>query len=214
MKYLKTFESNKSNKQIENICDDLYVCNYTINSDGLVDVDDHVDLSYMELNRLPINFGTVKYNFSCSNNKLTTLEGSPKTVGDDFYCTRNKLTSLEGGPDIISGDFDCSNNKLKTLEGFPKSIGGYVDCSRNDIINFKGFPDNMDLHYIDFRCNPVYEIYSLFGNMKCITLINEFDVIQGDKVRLDRLEMIYQQLDWLMPSTPWVSIKLKNYEII
>lgn len=214
MKHLKRFESIGTIKDIEEICDDLYVCNYTINSDNLIDVKDHVDLSYMELKKIPINFGKVKYNFSCSHNKLTTLEGCPQIVGGDFYCTGNKLTSLIGCPQIIGGDFDCSRNKITSLEGFPKGIGGNIDCSQNDITDFNGFPDTIDFSFIDLRYNPVYEIYNLFGNIRCIPLINEFDVIQGDKVILDRLEMVYVQLDWLMPDTPWVSIKLKNYQII
>jgi hypothetical protein len=43
-----------------------------------------------------------------------------------------------------------------------------------------------------------------------IDIINEYDVIQGNKVILDRLEEVFYQLGM----TPPEDIKLKNYEII
>ncbi len=52
--------------------------NYTINSDEYIDVDGNVDLRCKELeNKLPLKFNKVNSHFSCSCNKLTTLEGSP-----------------------------------------------------------------------------------------------------------------------------------------
>ena len=70
-------------------------------------------------------------NFDCSQNNLTSLEGSPKIVGGDFYCYRNKLISLEGGPEYVAIDFDCYNNKLTSLEGAPVKVGGDFDCESN-----------------------------------------------------------------------------------
>ena len=34
-------------------------------------------------------------------------------VTRDFYCAHNKLTSLEGAPRSVGGKFYCSNNPLK-----------------------------------------------------------------------------------------------------
>ena len=53
---------------------------------------------------------------------------------------------------------------------------------------------------------------------KCIKWINEFDVIQGDKIVLDRLEEVFHQLGMDIPQSV-VNIGLKNltfknYEII
>ena len=48
--------------------------------------------------------------FSCSNNKLTSLQYAPKYVGGDFFCDYNKLTSLQYAPKYVGGDFFCSNN--------------------------------------------------------------------------------------------------------
>ena len=252
MKYLKTFEAKKvikssvfdQSKQsvgqetdIKKICKKYDITNYSINSDGSIDVDGNVDLDKLELFRLPLKFRNVTENFNCSggyfncfNNKLTTLEGSPQTVGGGFYCNDNQLTTLEGSPQSIGGDFDCCenqlttleggpqsvggnfnchDNQLTTLEGSPQSIGGDFDCRGNKLINFNGIPEDFE-GSIYLSRNPVEEIYDLFDTIKCIKWLNEFDVIQGDKVILDRLEEVYHQLGMEIPE----KIELHNYEII
>ena len=60
----------------------------------------------------------VNGNFNCGDNKLTSLEGAPKTVGSYFDCDYNKLTSLEGAPETVGGDFSCNSNNLESLR-FP-----------------------------------------------------------------------------------------------
>jgi len=76
--------------------------------------------------------------FYCPNNKLTTLEGAPVSVGGNFYCSNNKLTSLEGSPSSVGGDFSCYNNQLTSLEGAPSSVGGYFSCSSNQLTSLTG----------------------------------------------------------------------------
>ena len=112
MKHIKLFESFND---IDSICNKYVITNYTINSDGSIDVDGNVDLAGSGLTKLPLKFGNVTGNFYCNNNKLTTLEGSPKEVGGGFYCQFNQLTSLKGGPIKVGGGFDCRNNKLPKL---------------------------------------------------------------------------------------------------
>ena len=92
--------------------------NYTINSKGEVDVNGDVNLINSGLTEFPsyIQFGTVKGNFFCNNNNLTTLKGAPKEVGGDFYCSVNELTSLEGAPKEVEGSFYCSHNKVRFTE--------------------------------------------------------------------------------------------------
>ena len=46
MKHLKLFESFKD---IDSICDEYGIKDYTINDDGLVDVDGDVDISYLSM---------------------------------------------------------------------------------------------------------------------------------------------------------------------
>ena len=86
----------------------------------------NLDLSYKGLTELPswVSKCEVAANFDCSNNKLTSLKGSPKSVGGNFDCSHNKLTSVVGAPTTIGGDFDCSYNKLKSMKGGPKHLGG------------------------------------------------------------------------------------------
>lgn len=183
-------------------------------------------LNRHKLTKLPIKFNKVGGNFYCNDNELTTLEGSPKEVGGDFKCNENKLTSLEGGPEIVGGDFICRNNQLTSLEGAPKKVGGDFYCRENQITDFKGVPEFFEgLFYCEE--NPIEEIYRLFiqedkhitdfsllygldGLSKCIRWINEFDVIQGNKVIMDRLEEVFYQLEMEIPE----NINLPSYEII
>jgi hypothetical protein len=103
---------------------------YKIRSDGKIDIiDGNVNLNNMKLTKLPFNFGKVDGFFVCGGNNLTTLEGSPHTVGRDFYCNHNNLTTLEICPQIVGGNFSCDYNKLTTLEGAPQTVGGGFYCS-------------------------------------------------------------------------------------
>ena len=225
MKSYKQF-IKESKTDIDSICQNYGIMNYTINPDGSIDVDGSVILSSELLTIIPIKFGTITRDFDCDRNQLTSLEGSPKKVGGYFDCHNNQLTSLVGCPEVIGGDFDCSRNELKSLVGCPEIIGDNFYCRENQITDFKGVPEFFEgLFYCEG--NPIEEIYRLFikedkhitdfsllygldGLSKCIKWINEFDVIQGNKVIMDRLEEVFYQLGMEVPE----NIKLKNYEII
>jgi len=105
--------------------------NYTINDDGTVDVDDDVNISNKNLTEIPIQFGIVKGNFRCDENKLTTLKGAPKYIGHTFDCSYNQLTTLQGAPRYVGGCFSCHDNKLTTLQGAPKCIESNFYCYHN-----------------------------------------------------------------------------------
>ena len=199
----------ESNNDIDAICKKFGIKNYTINPDGSVDVNGDVNLSYRELTKLPLKFGRVGGYFSCSDNQLTSLEGAPREVGGDFYCSYNQLTSLEGAPSHVGGHFYCYYNQLTSLEGAPKYVGGDFFCHRNQLVDFRGFPEFFE-NGISLSDNPIEEIYNLFGDIKCIYWLNEFDVIDGNKVIEDRLIEVYSQLGKKPPKT----IKLKNYILI
>jgi hypothetical protein len=167
---------------------------YKMNSDGTIDVYGDVYISNEKIKKLPLKFRDVSGSFLCSGNQLTTLEGSPKSVSGHFSCGNNQLTTLEGSPKSVGGDFYCYNNQLVDLRGFPEYYDG-------------------DVYYRD---NPVSEILDLFARKveggklgRIIDIINDYDVIQGNKVILDRLEEVYYQLDMTPPN----NIKLTNYEI-
>jgi len=156
MKYLKYFESNSD---IDAICREYRITNYTVNPDRTVDVDGDVDLSDMGLDKLPLKFGYVSGDFYCGNNELTSLEGAPRKVGGNFYCFNNKLTSLEGSPEEVGGDFYCDDNQLTSLEGCPKKVGGSFDCGYNQLINLEGAPSEVGG---DFFCS-FNKLKSLLG---------------------------------------------------
>jgi hypothetical protein len=50
-------------------------------SDGTVDVNGDVNMSEMNLTKIPVKFGKVTSDFYCENNQLISLEGAPQSVG-------------------------------------------------------------------------------------------------------------------------------------
>jgi len=149
---MKNLITKEEKDQIDFICKEYKIKNYTINSDGSIDVDGDVDLRDRHLIKLPLQFGKVSGNFSCNHNKLTTLKGSPVTVGKGYSCCTNKLISLVGGPVTVGGSYHCYLNALTTLEGAPESIGGGFFCMHNDLISI--FSGDIDIDIIgSFDCN-------------------------------------------------------------
>jgi hypothetical protein len=161
MKYIRLFEAFEN---IHKICKEYGITNYTINSDGSIDVHGSVYLIDKGLTKIPLKFRNVSGDFycgqnklislegcpksvggylDCRNNKLTSLEGCPKSIGGYFDCGQNQLTSLEGCPTSVDGDFSCSNNQLTSLEWCPKSIGGYFFCSYNQLNSLEGCPKSI-----------------------------------------------------------------------
>src|SRR3990167_2174291 len=105
--------------------------NYTINSNGTIDVNGDVDLRSRNLSKLPFTFGKVTGYFLCNYNNLTSLIGAPESVGKSFYCRNNKLTSLAGAPKSVGRNFGCDDNYLTTLFRAPESVGGDFWCDNN-----------------------------------------------------------------------------------
>jgi hypothetical protein len=169
MKLIKNFKKFFDNRKIDSICKEYDITDYTINSDGSIDVDCSVYIRFKRLTKLPLKFGRVSGDFDCSHNNLTSLEGCPGWVGGDFDCHNNNLTSLEGGPESVGDDFDCHNNnltslkgspssieddfvchnnKLTTLEGGPRVVNGKFDCSSNQLTNLIGGPEWVNYDYV------------------------------------------------------------------
>jgi hypothetical protein len=148
-------ESVDEESKIHQICKRYNIENYTINTDGSIDVDGDVDLSNKSLIKIPIKFRKVSGNFHCYHNKLTSLIGCPEYVGDNFLCHDNKLTSLEG----IS------------------KYTNYLNCDYNEIWSFKGIPDSFR-GYLSCYWNPISKIYKLFNSSGDIEFFNECDIIR------------------------------------
>ena len=203
IKSFKLFES-----QIEDLCAQYNIKNYSINEDGSIDVDGSVDLSNLKLSKIPIKFGRVSDHFYCYSNQLANLEGAPSYVGGDFYCGFNNLSSL-GAPNHVGGGFYCQYNQLASLEGAPSYVGGDFFCYNNQLASLEGAPSYVGGGF-DFENNPIEEIYCLFDTSKCVDPINEYDVIQGNEVILSRLEEVYYELVMRIPS----KFDFKYYKLI
>ena len=158
--YNQFIKESNSVGYIKFVCEKYDIENWTINPDGTVDVDGDVYLGDKDFNELPIKFGKVTGDFTCSENKLTSLLGSPNKVGGDFGCGNNILTTLEGGPKEVGGYFNCSFNLLTSLKGAPDKVPGF-SCWNNRLINFKYLPLASDY---DLSYNPFYEFLRYFND--------------------------------------------------
>jgi hypothetical protein len=134
MKYIKLFEGYQSESEVAEICQKYGIQNWSINSDGLVDVNWDVNLTIEGLTELPLQFGKVTGSFDCNANKLTTLKGAPHRVGGRFDCDDNRLTSLEFCPRSVGRHFYCKWNNIREFTGL-KYIGGWFFCYDNPIFN-------------------------------------------------------------------------------
>ena len=106
-------------------------------------IDGNLDCRFLDLTSLPVWFQSIEEvtgMFWCHNNLLTSLEGSPQTVGESFDCSSNQLTSLEGSPQTIRITFWCNNNMLTSLEGSPQTVRGSFWCSDNQLTSLEGLP--------------------------------------------------------------------------
>jgi len=165
MKYLKLFESFE---YLHEICKLLGIENYTINSDGSIDLCSDISFYDKKLKKIPIKFN-ISCGFDCSNNKLTSFEGSPKEVNGNFLCYQNELTSFKFAPKIIRGMFDCDFNDINSFEYFPSFVKQFI-CDDN----------------------PIFEVWKLFGDTTKIELLNDFDIFRDEdtetpSIVIDRL---------------------------
>ena len=81
-----------------------------------------LDLSNMGLTEFPEMLHiTIKGNFYCSYNQITSFKECP-LINGDFCCFNNQLTSFKDCP-IIGGDFWCCDNQITSFKDCPE-IGG------------------------------------------------------------------------------------------
>ena len=99
--------------EIEAWCEEMGIKNYTINSQGEIDVNGDVQLIHKNFKELPYKFGKVYGYFSLTGcKKLVSLKNCPYFVDTFFdvdFCS--KLDSLEGCPKRVGGDFYCRTCK-------------------------------------------------------------------------------------------------------
>jgi hypothetical protein len=199
MKYLKLFESFKD---IDSICDEYHIEDYTINSDVTVDVNGDVNLNgqIRNKNNLPLKFGTVSGHFTCSFNNLTTLKGAPTYVGGMFLCNRNELVTLEGGPKYVIGSFGCTDNQLINLNGAPIEVDGNFECYSNKLVTLEGGPKEIGGAF-DCYDNPIYEVYRLFPNYKYFMESLDYNYLRGTNIDKRRLQEALDEVGMEMPES-------------
>lgn len=156
-------------QEIHDICEELFIKEYTINTDGSIDVDGNVYIRNLDLGKLPLKFNIVHGSFDCSYNNLTTLDGSPKVVGGFFNVSDNNLTSLIGGPVNVKYSYVCSNNGLTSLEGSPIIIGGLFRCNNNPLKSIDGYR----LTYSKLKCYESVELIKRHKRKSKIKYISE-----------------------------------------
>ena len=118
-----------SEQEIHYICKKYRIKNYTINSDGSIDVDGDVYIRNLDLDKLPLKFNKVSGYFNCEYNCLTTLENSPNEIGKNFSCYSNRITSLEGFPQRVGEYTHCY------LNFYLESINGYTGDYKKLLLN-------------------------------------------------------------------------------
>ena len=104
-------------ENIKSWCDEMGIQNYTITTQGEIDVDGGVYLNYKlgKLEELPYKFGRVTGYFSLEGcKKLISLKNCPEIILPNHmfnvdYCTN--LNSLEGCPKEVGGLFYCRDCK-------------------------------------------------------------------------------------------------------
>lgn len=204
----------RTEEEIRRICTENGIKDYSIESDGSVNVNGAIAMTYEDLEELPLDFGVVTGDFICHNNLLTTLKGSPHTVGGDFSCSHNQLTSLEGGPEYVGGSFACKDNNLYNLEGSPRTVDYGFECSENDLNSLAGCSTEIGASLIS-RHNHIRNldgldakiagklildrtpIESIFNDVQqdFIDAFKIYKVIKGRTVNLKRLKYVMGLFD-------------------
>jgi hypothetical protein len=126
-------------------------------------IDGNVYLGNLFLKELPdLSQISIYGEFDCSNNRLTSLVGSPYKVTTGFYCNNNKLKNLIGAPKIGTEfmNFYCNNNELETLNGSPNEVY-FFNCSNNRLKSLEGSP----IYAYEFDCSD-NQITTLQGRLK------------------------------------------------
>jgi hypothetical protein len=118
--------------------DSMAIQKYTIRLDGIVDVDNNVDLVIFKGSVLPVQFGKVSGYFSCAETTISSLQGVPQSIGGSFGCYKSKILSLHNihnhvkhiGKGLLCGNYTTHLLGLLLIDGiiiFNIDSGGPID---------------------------------------------------------------------------------------
>lgn len=126
--------------------------------------------------KLPVRFGEVQGTFKANMRKLTTLVGSPHTVGHQFICWGCPITSFQGGPQKVGAEVYARDCKLINLIGAPECTELFVQ--NNPLKSLEGMPAH--LHVVGFTWHPLLPILRSLQAKKIILYAQEgLDKTQG-----------------------------------
>lgn len=171
---------------------------------GRVNVSGNVNLQKAGIiGSLPFRFGEVTGDFNCSDNKLTSCENFPESVGKKLYCQNNKISSFEGMTKNIKLGLYISNNKLVSLHQCPDVFE--IHCQNNQIFNVASkFSENSILN---LNNNLVKDISKLKNTKSDIYLHLEGNPL--DNLDLEHLDVNSIKLS----ENQIIHIKSKNSNI-
>lgn len=98
--------------------------------------------------QLPVHFGEVGGTFKATMRKLTTLVGSPHTVGHQFICWGNQITSLEHGPTKVGAEVYAHDCQLTNLIHAPECTTLFVQ--NNPLVSLEGMPNTLQVFGFTF----------------------------------------------------------------
>jgi len=208
---MKNLITKEEKDRIDKICKKYKIQNYSINSDGSIDVVGNVSLSRGILTEFPLVFNNVTGDFYCSGNELTTLAGGPTTVGGSFLCGYNKLTTLFGAPEKVGRNFYCSNNKLTSLVGSPTTISGVFSCFENKLTSFDGAPRTIN----NWQCSNS-ELISTYSGDVDIDLIG-YIYLKNTMLpqliidNMDQIKLILKYQRYFDIWNPDLSLNVENF---
>ena len=116
-----------------------------------------------------IKIGQISGTLYVSYNGLEKLESwIPKKVSS-FSCTTNKLESLQNGPDEVEGFYDCSKNELIDLDGIASSFK-ILYCNNNKIKDMSAIPTSVEVIEGKKNLMESFETLPKLDNIKKIDL--------------------------------------------
>lgn len=154
---MKNLISQDEMNHIHELCGQNGIKNYSINSDGSVDVHGDVNLRGDDLEWLPIPFNIVHGSFDISNNRIYEFHNFPKEIKSDLLAMQNMFESFSGFETKVGGSIIFSNNRIRSVKGLPNEIYGALDLSENNIVFMDGIP-NIIHGYLDMNGNNIQNL--------------------------------------------------------
>ncbi len=186
MKYRKFLESTYPSYKLEQDCKTYDIKNYTINSDGSIDVDGDVFIAGWRLPECPLKFNIVNGDFDCSDNRFTTMKNFPKKITGWLNASDNDLVCTKDIPQEIGGSINLSFNKLEKLTNIPKVVNEFVVVT-NKLTTLVGGPEEVNGHFkvgdnqlrtLEGSPKKVQGDFNVYGN-KLYTLVGGPNEVGG-----------------------------------